>query len=110
MNDEELKKQIAVLLDTKNLQDLNAVMGTVEGRRFFSWLIMHCGQNSTSFTRDSRTYFNEGMRNVALMLESCVKALGLTGVDLMHKAEREYVVICMDIESRIKDEEKKKGR
>lgn len=102
MTDEQLKLLIRDELDKKNLQDLNAVMSTVEGRRFFSWVIMNCGQDSTSFTRDSRTYFNEGMRNVALMLESCVKALGLTGVDMMHKAEREYVVYQEEIKQIIK--------
>lgn len=101
MTDEEVKKQIAAKLDIQNLHDLYAVMSTEEGRRFFSWLVMRCGQNDTSFTRDSRTYFNEGMRNVALMLESCLKALGLTGIDLLHKAEREYIIYQAELREKI---------
>ena len=100
MTDEEVKKQIAAKLDIQNLHDLYAVMSTEEGRRF-SWLVMRCGQNDTSFTRDSRTYFNEGMRNVALMLESCLKALGLTGIDLLHKAEREYIIYQAELREKI---------
>jgi len=101
MTDDEIKKQIGIQLDIQNLKDINVVMNTVEGRRFFSWLVMQCGQNSTSFTRDSRTYFNEGMRNVALLLESCAKALGLGGVDLMHKAEKEYMLLGEEIKQQI---------
>jgi hypothetical protein len=106
VTDEELKKQIAANLDIQNLHDIKAVMATADGRRFFSWLIMSCGQNNTSFTRDSRTYFNEGMRNVALLLESCVKALGLSGVDLMHQAEREYIVFQEAIKREIQEKQK----
>lgn len=102
MTDDQIKQQIAARLDIQNLHDLRSVMNTVEGRRFFSWLIMRCGQNETSFTRDSRTYFNEGMRNVALLLESSVKALGLSGVDLLHKSEREYIAYQMDLKLKLK--------
>lgn len=91
MTDEQLKLEKSRELDRTNLQDLKAIMNTPEGRRFFSWLLMRCGQDVTSFTRDSRTYFNEGMRNIALILLSCCRALGLPGIDLMQQAEREYV-------------------
>lgn len=91
-------------IDKQNLLDLKAVMDTPEGRRFFQWLVMRCGQNDTSFTRDSRTYFNEGMRNVALLLEGSMKAMGIDGVDLMHKAEREYIVFLSDKREQIKAE------
>ena len=110
MKDEELKKQIASHLDIQNLNDLNVVMATVEGRRFFQWMIMQAGQNETSFTRDSRTYFNEGMRNVALMLESCMKAIGLSGVDMLHKAEREYIVFQEDLKFKILENNKGDGK
>lgn len=92
MTDEQIKQLITVELDKQNLKDIKEVMETPQGRRFFCWLIMQCGQNATSFTRDSRTYFNEGMRNVALILQGSMKALGLEGVDQMHTAEREYIV------------------
>jgi hypothetical protein len=102
MTDEQLKQLITIELDKQALEDLKAIMVTPHGRRFFCWLIMQCGQNSTSFTRDSRTYFNEGMRNIALILEGSMKALGLDGVDLMHKAEREYIVHQERIKNEIK--------
>lgn len=95
---EEFDKKNTEKIDLQNLLDLKAVMKTPEGRRFFQWLVMRCGQDATSFTRDSRTYFNEGMRNVALILEGSMKALGLDGVDLLHKAEREYIVFLSAIQ------------
>jgi len=97
MNEDGLRKEIAAELDIQNLHDLQALMDSPTGRRFFQWLIMKCGQNNTSFTGNSQTYFNEGMRNVALMLESCMKAMDLPGVDLLHKAEREYIALQDDI-------------
>lgn len=110
MNDEELKRKISATLDMNNLQDLQAVMQTVEGRRFFSWVLMQCGADVTSFTRDSRTYFNEGMRNVALILKSCTKAMGMAGVDLMQKAEKEYIVYQEDIKQEILSKDRKNSK
>lgn len=103
----ELKEQVLIKLDEQNLLDLKAVMSTVEGRRFFSWMQMKCGQDCTSFTRDSRTYFNEGMRNIALLLKSCTNALGLDGVDLAQKAEREYVIYQEELKQEIISKTKK---
>lgn len=109
MTPEQLRNQIAVKLDEQALDDLRSLMATPAGRRFFCWLVMKCGQNSTSFTRDSRTYFNEGMRNVALLLESRMRELGLSGVDTMHVAERDYIVFQEDIKHDIEEKEKQRG-
>lgn len=92
MTDEQINQLVFNELDTQNLKDLKEILKTDYGRRFFYKLTNDCGQNNTSFTRDSRTYFNEGMRNVSLIMESNAKRLGLEGLDLMHKAEREYII------------------
>ncbi|MBP2652624.1 MAG: hypothetical protein H6Q73_193 [Firmicutes bacterium] len=104
MSDDILKQQVATQLDVQNLYDLRALMDTQQGRRFFQWLLLKCGRNNTSFTRDSRTYFNEGMRNVALLLESSMKAIGLEGVDLLHQSEREYIELSEAIKRQILDQ------
>ncbi|MEY2703266.1 MAG: hypothetical protein RLY43_1904 [Bacteroidota bacterium] len=106
MTIDELNKQVIAKLDAQNLKDINAVMKTEEGRRFFAWLISKCGQDITSFTRDSRTYFNEGMRNIALLLEFHVKELGLGGLDLMHKSEKEYIMLREEIKNNILEKER----
>jgi len=98
---EGIKQLIEVELDKRNLSDIAKVMSTDPGRRFIQWLIMKCGQNETSFTRDSRTYFNEGMRNAALLIEASIKAIGMNGVDLLHKAEKEYIITQEDIKRQI---------
>jgi hypothetical protein len=96
MTDEQLKEKIKLIVAEETskqfLEDLTSLMNRPEGRRFYQRLITICGQDVTSFTKDSRTYFNEGMRNVALMLEYAMRGTGLNGVDLMHKAEKEYII------------------
>ena len=58
------------------LDDVRFVMNAPQGRRFMNRLIEFCGVNRSSFTGNSTTFFNEGQRNVGLMLfadveESC---------------------------------------
>lgn len=107
MTDKELIKQE---LDTKNLKDFKAVLTTPEGRRFFYWLKDRCGENNTSFTGNSTTFFNEGQRNIALILDACCKAIGMDGVDLMHQAEKEYIILQMEIAEDIRRKQKQGGK
>jgi len=45
------------------------VFGTEDGRVVLSDLLERCGVMTSSFRRDDKeTFFNEGMRNVALMI------------------------------------------
>ena len=60
-------------------------------------MIEKCGQNRTSFTGNSDTFRREGERNIALTLEALCKTIGIEGVDLMHKAEKEYIILQMNI-------------
>lgn len=101
MTEDQLKKQIAIELHKQNLHDLKAVMDLPEGRRFFQWLVMRCGQDNISFSPDGQTEFREGMRNVGLILKGCMKELGIGGVDQLHKAEREYILFQIDQRERI---------
>jgi len=106
MTEDQLKKKIAIELQQQNLHDLKAVMELPQGRRFFQWLVMRCGQDNISFSPDGQTEFKEGMRNVALLLKGCMKELGLDGVDLVHKAEREYLLFQLKLRETILEKER----
>ena len=64
---------------------------------FFSWLLEKCGRDSQDFKGNSRDVFTAGMRNTAVMLIATAKHLGMDGLDLIHKAEREYVQLQFNI-------------
>jgi hypothetical protein len=54
---------------TKELErDLYFVLQTEQGRRYLYDLMDFCGLHRPSMTGNSQTFFNEGMRNVALKL------------------------------------------
>lgn len=60
----------------RELADLKMVMDSLEGRRFVWRLLDKAGVFRTSFTGNSATFFNEGMRNIGLIVmadlnESC---------------------------------------
>lgn len=63
--DEELRQERFRL-------DMQAVLATPEGRRVLWWFLGACGLFETSFTGDSRTFFNEGKREIGHLL---VKAM-----------------------------------
>ena len=52
----------------RELHDLRSVMDSVEGRRFVWRLLSQAGVFRTSFTGNSTTFFNEGMRNMGLIV------------------------------------------
>ena len=68
------RKRKADRSETKRLAALRTVMGTKEGRRYVWWLLDQCGVFRTSFTGNSTTFFNEGQRNVGLILMGDVNA------------------------------------
>lgn len=52
----------------RELNDVRTVMATVEGRRFVWRMLDRAGVFRTSFTGNSTTFFNEGMRNMGLIV------------------------------------------
>jgi len=87
----KLKQLISDELSVIAINDMRMIMSTEYGRRFIQWLIMQCGQQDTSFTKDSRTFFLEGMRNVALIIEKTIVQENLNGLKALHKSEVEYL-------------------
>ncbi len=52
----------------RELEDVRAILATQSGRRFYWRYLSECGVFRSSFTGDTGTYYNEGMRNVGLKL------------------------------------------
>ena len=67
----QAQSEMAKAKEHENLNDLYNVMATVEGRRFIYRLLSDCGNYRTSFNTNALSMaFNEGQRNVGLMLQS----------------------------------------
>jgi len=54
--------------EVRRIASFRAVMASPDGRRWVWNLLERCGVFRTSYTGDSTTYFNEGSRNVGLMV------------------------------------------
>lgn len=52
----------------QELNDIAHVLSTLTGRRFFWRLLQRCGVFKSSFTGNNTTFFNEGERNIGLIL------------------------------------------
>lgn len=56
------------LMRRQELQDVAFVLSTIEGRRFYWRMMQRCGIHKSSMTGNNTTYFNEGERNIGLLL------------------------------------------
>ncbi len=79
----------------QEIADLLWVLSTPAGRRVIWRILGRCGVNKSSFTGNSTTFFNEGMRDVGLFITAEV-------VDVRPEA-----YIEMMIEAKNRDERKK---
>lgn len=52
----------------QEIEDVIRIMSTDNGRRFMTRMLDITGFQKSSFTGNSTTFFNEGMRNIGLML------------------------------------------
>ena len=68
---------------------LLAVMKTKEGRWFMMRMFDLCRVFQPTFTGDNVTFYNEGMRKVALEYLTAIKS-SKEGIKLYHLAEQEY--------------------
>jgi hypothetical protein len=75
-----------------------------------SWIFNYCQKDNYVYYGNSREYLEAGMRNVAFKLVGFCKYLGLSGLDLMHKAEKEYVTLQMDIMHELQKKEGEKNK
>lgn len=96
ITDDEQKKaklQKLFMLEIHRLDQasLKSILKSKEGRWFLIRLLDATGVNSSSFTGNSTTFFNEGKRQVGLELLARIQELGFDAVKLKQKAELEYI-------------------
>lgn len=73
--------------DKEALLDL---LGSQSGRWFLMRMLDVTKVNSMCFTGNSKTFYNEGRRDVGLGIIKSILALGLQGIELKQQAEMEY--------------------
>ena len=73
--------------DKEALLDL---LGSESGRWFLMRMLDVTKVNSMCFTGNSKTFYNEGRRDVGLGIIKSIFALGLQGIELKQQAEMEY--------------------
>lgn len=73
--------------DKEALLDL---LGSERGRWFLMRMLDVTKVNSMCFTGNSKTFYNEGRRDVGLGIIKSILALGLQGIELKQQAEMEY--------------------
>ena len=74
----------------RELADLKLVMESTEGRRFIWRLLDRAGVFRTSFTGNSTSFFNEGQRNMGLIVLADVhEACAERYIQMMKEAKEE---------------------
>lgn len=72
----------------KEIEDFNFIMSDARGRRFMWRVLEMAGVYRSSFTGNSTTFFNEGMRNIGLMLIGEIHAIAPDAYAQMLKENR----------------------
>lgn len=88
---DKLNKMFAAEIRRLDEQALRSVLKSKEGRWFLMRLLDATRLNSSSFTGNSTTFFNEGRRAIGIELLDRVKELGIEAVKLKQKGEMEYI-------------------
>lgn len=81
--------------DKEALLDL---LGSESGRWFLMRMLDVTKVNSMCFTGNSKTFYNEGRRDVGLGIIKSILALGLQGIELKQQAEMEYAEFQMKLQ------------
>ena len=90
---------------SRELEEIQFVCSTKQGRKFYWRMLSLCHLFKTSFTGNNTTFFNEGERNIGIKLlvdltEACPEMYGLM--------QKEYAE-SIEIERLNKEKEKKNG-
>lgn len=73
----------------QEIDDVNFVLSSKQGRRLFWRYISRCGVFKTSMTGNNSTFFNEGERNIGLLLLADVNEAAPDAYVLMQKEANE---------------------
>lgn len=91
----ELSKYMAMETIRRDQQALTALLKSEDGRWFLMRLLDATKVNSMCFTGNSKTFYNEGRRDVGLSILADVAKLGIEGIKLKQRAEMEYIEFQM---------------
>lgn len=69
--------------DRQLLGDFRSVLETYQGRRLMWWILEQAGIFKSSFTGNSTTFYNEGMRNIGLMVHAKIAEASPESILLM---------------------------
>ena len=75
----------------KELADVAFVLSSEEGRRFYWRLMKRCGIHKSSMTGNNTTFFNEGERNIGLIMLAELEEADPEAYLKCLKAERRFV-------------------
>jgi hypothetical protein len=71
-------------------EDILFILSSVQGRRFYWRMMERCGIFESSFTGNNTTFFNEGQRNIGLMLLSKLNEISPQSyLQMIHEAKYE---------------------
>lgn len=74
----------------RDREALVEILSSESGRWFLMRLLDATKVNAVCFTGNSKTFYNEGRRDVGLGVIKSISALGLEGIRLKQQAEMEY--------------------
>ena len=74
----------------RDRESLVEILSSESGRWFLMRLLDATKVNAVCFTGNSKTFYNEGRRDVGLGVIKSISALGLEGIRLKQQAEMEY--------------------
>lgn len=90
-DEEDAKKQKAK--DDRDFRqltiDFKDTFSSAHGRRVYRWLLGQCMVFETTFTGNSKTFYNEGRRSVGLNLLEMNDLSNVEGAEQLIKEERE---------------------
>lgn len=89
--DEEKQAEAAKARDDAFDDALLWVLSDARGRRVMWWLLSVCGVFRVSFTGNSQTFFNEGMRNVGLQVMGRIMKVKPSVYEEMHRESQQDV-------------------
>ena len=83
------------------LDDVRHILSDIKGRRFLWKYLRKCGVYKTSFTGNSDTFYNEGMRNIGLMILADIQESDAEAYLKMLKENKEMKIAVGKMSARV---------
>lgn len=88
---QELSHYMVVEIGRRDREALTELLSTKSGRWFLMRLLDATNVHSKCFTGNSKTFYNEGRRDVGLSILADIAGLGIDGIKRKQQAEMEYI-------------------